>query len=116
MRVDKDEATEFIDAKIAQFKKLETALDEGTFSLETYEAVYKETKIIISRLFSEKEWAKFETEAGLGPEPYIKQFFSDSRRATARFMEQVKQSHISPMLDMTIDQAQQTPEFEWAGL
>ncbi len=35
MRVNKDGATQFIDAKIAQFKEMETALDEGTFSSTT---------------------------------------------------------------------------------
>ena len=67
MRVNKDEATQFIDVKIAQFKELETALGEGTFSLEKYLSVYKETYIIISRLFSEKEWEEFNREVGFRP-------------------------------------------------
>ncbi len=34
MSVNKDEAMQCIDVKIAQFTELETAVDEGTFSVD----------------------------------------------------------------------------------
>lgn len=67
MRINKDEAIAFLDEKIAQFQDLETAVDTGTFSLERYRAVYKETKIIVSRLFSKEEWEKFDVKTGHKP-------------------------------------------------
>lgn len=96
MRVNKDEATQFIDVKIAQFKELETALGEGTFSLEKYLSVYKETYIIISRLFSEKEWEEFNREVGFRPgSPYIVQCFSPLLKSLGERAEDEKQFRLA---------------------